>query len=173
MASAVVETQDEIQEQTETQTEDTANEQTDGTTKRKRVDVTTLDPNAKVTLSLQVPAGLKIKIRKAGEAEEGGAVSEAQLVRDLLAKHFEYEIPESFSERRGRQSQYVGMTEEQIKEAQKAENAKKRQGVNALLAAVQDSAADPEFAAKLAALGIDIAALPKPRKTKGSDDSDD
>jgi hypothetical protein len=131
-------------------------------TGRKRVDVATLDPNEKVVISVQVPAGLKLAVRKAAEAQED---SETQFVRNLIARELGYEIPESFNERKSRTGAYAGMTAEEKEEAQKAEQARKRDAVTNLLATVHEN---PEAAAILATLGLSLDDLPKPRAKKSA-----
>lgn len=129
------------------------------TNTRKRIDPSTLDPNAKVIVSFHVPAGMRVAMRKAAEE---GKVTEAEWARNLLAQNLEYTIPDSFIERKGRASvKYAGMTEEEKKLAIKAENDAKRDNVTNLLRLAHSGKIPEDM---LAALGIDLSALPKPRE---------
>lgn len=151
-------TQPEVTEQT--QENGTAEATTE---KRKRVDVEALaasNPNEKVVLSLNIPAGLKLAIRKAADTSD---ISEAQYVRDLLSEKFEYVIPDEFNERKHRTGKYAGLSEEEKKAAIARDNATKRDTVNKLLAQIASGGIDQET---LARLGIDPSMLPKPRAEK-------
>lgn len=156
-----------VLEPTDEQTEVTEQPQENGTdevsAKRKRVDVEALaasNPNEKVVLSLNIPAGLKLAIRKASDASD---ISEAQYVRDLLSEKFEYTIPDEFNERKHRSGKYAGLTEEEKKAAIARDNATKRDTVNRLLAQIASGGIDQET---LNRLGIDPSMLPKPRADK-------
>lgn len=130
--------------------------------KREKVDIAKLaaeKPNEKVTLSFQIPAGPMLKLHQ--NAEEG-KVANSEYVRGLVATAVGYEIPADFADRRGRPS---GMSDEE----KAAQNAKKRDNVNAILATVKSRADDPDVAALLAKLGITADDLPSvrgPRKKK-------
>lgn len=146
-----------------TDTENDANETPEeNESKRKRVDLTTLDPNDKVILSFFVPAGLRLELRKLAEANEE---TETNYVRNLIASQVGYTIPDSFNERKHRAGQYSGMSDAEKKAAIAAENKEKRDNVAKLLALVANGGIE---ASKLAELGIDPSALPKPRKGKDS-----
>lgn len=151
-----------VEETTSVQTETTD----ETTTKRERVDIEKLaaeNPNEKVTLAVSIPAGLKLAIKQRADADD---LSETQFVRNLLAAQFEYTIPESFTERRGRTGKYSGMTEEDKAAAIKAENEKKRNVVSNVLAALHENEAARDI---LLAMGINPDDLPKPRARKNGD----
>lgn len=116
--------------ETEPQTEDA---------KRERVDPATLPADEKVSLNIQIPAGLKVALNKAGlEANLSGAA----WARSVLAERLEYIIPESFTEG-GRVSRYKN--EDERKAAQAAEAKANRAVMKAALKALKEgriSAAD-------------------------------
>lgn len=143
-------------EQTEVTSEAPSESATENAS-RKRVDLTTLDPNDKVVFSFHVPAGMRLQLRQL--AQDAGT-TEADHVRGMLAGMIGYTIPDSFVEKRGRTGQYSGLTEDERKAAIKAENDKKRGNVNRLLAAVEAGQISDDV---LAALGISKDDLPKPR----------
>ena len=148
--------------ETQTQSENGEHEDT-AENKRQRVDLDKLaaeNPHEKVSFQLPMPAEMRVMVRKGAEDAKA---SEAQYIRDLVARDLGYTVPESFNERKRRTGAYSGLSEEEKKEAIKAANAQKREQVNALLAAIGSGAID---SAKLAALGIDVSLLPKPRAEK-------
>lgn len=108
--------------------------------KRERVDLESLDPNERVTLTIAIPAGMKLALAKAGEADSIAASSYA---RNLLAASIGYYIPSSFLERT-RSSKWS--SEEERKEAYKVKSKAQRDQVKAILAALK---ANPDAAASL------------------------
>lgn len=108
--------------------------------KRERVDLETLDPNERVTLTIAVPAGMKLALIQAGERQN---VSGTSYARDILAQHIEYTIPASFTERT-RTSKWA--SEEERKEAYKQKAKSERDRVKMLLARLKEN---PELAAEL------------------------
>lgn len=122
--------------------------------KRERVDLETLAPDAKVMISISVPAGMKLALVK--RAEENGTPIATNYARTLLADALGYEIPDSFLERT-RTGKYAGMSDEDIKAAKAADAKAKRDSVAALLKALKS---DPSKLAELAAqAGIDVTNL--------------
>lgn len=151
-------------EEIETQTEDTA-EDTNGTSKRQRVDIEKLaaeNPNEKITLAFQVPAGMRLELKKLAET---AGVTEAQYVRDMVAEKIGYDVPEEFNERKRRSGVYAGMTEEEKKAVIAQQAAEKRANVNKLLMAIASGAVPQDV---LDSLGIDVDDLPKPKKQEAT-----
>lgn len=125
---------------------------------RKRIDVAELaaqNPHEKVVVAIPVPAEMRVLLRQQAEQQE---VSEAQYIRDMLAGSLGYTVPASFNERKRRATAFE--SEEARKEHIKQQAAERRNNVNNILKAI---AAGQFDAAKLAELGIDVSALPKPR----------
>ena len=130
---------------------------------RKRVDPATLGPDEKILLSFNVPAGMRVELKRLATEQN---VSETQFVRNMIASQIGYAVPESFNERKGRVGKYSNLSEDERKAAIKAEQETKRQNVAKLLEAVGNGQISTEM---LAALGIDPSALPKPRAAKDDD----
>lgn len=129
------------------QTDATNDNETDSEkSKRERVDLETLDPNEKVTLTISIPAGMKLAITKAGESETLAAAAHA---RNLLAQAIGYTIPDEFLEGT-RERKYA--TPEEQKAAQKARNAEKRAETQAFLALLRKGKLSPELQAELDAV---------------------
>lgn len=116
---------------------DTQIEDEEATAKRERVDLEALQPHDKTQLAVSIPAEFKLQIVKA--AEENGK-SASEYAREILCQRFEYSLPESFTVRRGRQSQkYAGMTAEERKEAIAREGKQERARLKALLAQLESN----------------------------------
>ncbi len=117
--------------------------------KRERVDLATLAPHDKVTITLSVPVEFKRMVNaKADESDQ----SAAEYLRDLSVKHFNYELPKSFVEvKRGRTSvKYAGMTAEEKKEAIKKENDTKRKNMARIMELIAAGQLDAS------ALGLEV-----------------
>jgi len=112
--------------------------------KRERVDLETLDPNERVTLTIAMPAGMKLAILSKGEE---ASIAGSAYARDILAHAIEYTIPASFTERT-RTSKWA--SEEERKEAYKQKQKSERTRVKNLLAAL---AQNPEVAKQL---GVEV-----------------
>lgn len=90
-------------------------------------------PKTTAMIGVNVPIDMKAILDKT--AEDAGKTPAAWL-RDLLAQTVNYTLPIKIAKGRA-SNKYVGMTDEQKAEAQKAENTVKRQTASALLAALE------------------------------------
>lgn len=112
--------------------------------KRERVDLEALDPNERVQFSVTMPAGLKLALIKAGEAEKIAGSAHA---RNLLANAVGYTVPDSFNERT-RSHKYA--TPEEAKAATANAAKERRELMKKIMAAAKNGDID------LAALGISV-----------------
>lgn len=117
-------------------TVDEMTEQNDEESKRERIDLEAVDPNTKVTLVLQIPAGLKLAILKAGESNN---ISGTKFARNVLAERVEYVIPAEF-EQRERKHKYA--SKEEAQKAQKERQLDNRKTVLAMLKLIEAGAID-------------------------------
>lgn len=89
-------------------------------------------PRTTITVATNVPPDMKSVIDKVAES---AGKSTAVWVRELLASTVNYELPPAIAKGR-KTNKYEGMTDEQKKQAQAAEQAAKRHTAAALLAAL-------------------------------------
>lgn len=112
--------------------------------KRERVDPATLPVDERVTISIPLPAGMKVALIKAGEAQN---ISAAVFARRILSERLEYSVPASFEEHT--RSTLAGLTDEEKKERARKAQQERAAFAKKLMALAKS---DPEVAAKLAAL---------------------
>lgn len=101
-----------------------------------------LDPHERVSVMFQMPAELKAKLEDIAD-DRGIAV--AALVREIVADHFNYELPEI--QRGGARRKYATDAEREAARKQKAADRNKL--IKNLLSAYKSGKLDPEVLAAL------------------------